>query len=66
VHDLISGLWALDTGELQIADKGHLRKKRKKATYLPTYLFLRNFEIFRSDFRKYVFGVFELLMRNND
>jgi hypothetical protein len=28
-------------------------KEEKKTTYLPTYLFLRFFEIFRSDFRKY-------------
>jgi hypothetical protein len=45
--------------------KGRQRKKRKKTTYLPTYLFLRFFEIFRSDFRKYFYGVFGLLMQRN-
>jgi hypothetical protein len=40
-------------------------KKKKKATYLPTYLFLRFFEIFRSDFRKYLYGVFGILMQRN-
>jgi hypothetical protein len=36
--------------------------KKKKRGYLPTYLFLSFFEIFRSDFRKYFYGVFGLLM----
>jgi hypothetical protein len=45
--------------------QGALKKKGGKATYLPTYLFLRFFEIFRSDFRKYVHGVFGLLMQRN-
>jgi hypothetical protein len=41
-------------------------KKKKQKTGVPTYLpFLRFFEIFRSDFRKYVFGVFGLLMQRN-
>jgi hypothetical protein len=40
-------------------------KKRKKND-VPTYLpFLRFFEIFRSDFRKYFYGVFGLLMQRN-
>jgi hypothetical protein len=42
--------------------KGRRRKKTKKRGYLPTYLFLRFFEIFRSDFRKHFYGVFGLLM----
>jgi hypothetical protein len=33
------------------------RRKRKKAMHLPTYLFLRFFEIFRSDFVFVVFGL---------
>jgi hypothetical protein len=42
------------------------KKNQKKATYLPTYLpFLRFFEIFRSDFRKYFYGVLKLLMQRN-
>jgi hypothetical protein len=41
------------------------KKKKKKATYLPTYLFLRFFEILRSDFRKYLYGVFGVLMQRN-
>jgi hypothetical protein len=48
-----------------VTGKGHQRKKRKKATYLPAYLFLRFFEIFRSDFRKCFCGVFGLLMQRN-
>jgi hypothetical protein len=40
-------------------------EEKKKATYLPTYLFLRLFEIFRSDFRNYLYGVFGLLMQRN-
>jgi hypothetical protein len=44
-------------------------KEKKKATYqwyLPTYLpFLRFFEIFRSDFQKYLYGVFGLPMQRN-
>jgi hypothetical protein len=40
--------------------------KKKKKTGVPTYLpFLRFFEIFRSDFRKYFYGVFGLLMQRN-
>jgi hypothetical protein len=38
-------------------------KKRKRRTYLPT--FLRFFAIFRSDFRKYLYGVFGFLMQRN-
>jgi hypothetical protein len=45
--------------------KGHLRGGGGGRTYLPTYLFLRFFEIFRPDFRKYFYGVFELLMQRN-
>jgi hypothetical protein len=45
--------------------QGALKKKKKKRGYLPTYLFLRFFEIFRSDFRKYFYGVFGLLMQRN-
>jgi hypothetical protein len=41
------------------------RKEEKKATCLPTYLFLIFFEIFRSDFRKYFYGVLGLLMQRN-
>jgi hypothetical protein len=45
---------------------GHVKgRQRKKKTYLPTYLFLRFFEIFRSDFTKYFYGVFGLLMLRN-
>ena len=41
-------------------------KKIDVRTYLPTYLpFLRFFEIFRSDFRKYFYGVFGLRMQRN-
>jgi hypothetical protein len=43
--------------------KGRLRKKKKKATYLPTYLFLKFLRFSGSDFRKYVCGVSGLLMR---
>jgi hypothetical protein len=40
--------------------------KKKKQTGVPTYLpFLRFFEIFRSDFRKYFYGVFGLLIKRN-
>jgi hypothetical protein len=48
--------------------QGAPKKKKKKATYLPTYLFLRFFEIFRSDFRNYFYGVVGLLilMQRND
>ena len=42
------------------------QKKKPKKTDVPTYLlFLRFFEIFRSDFRKYFYGVFGLLMQRN-
>jgi hypothetical protein len=46
--------------------QGALKKKNPKngGTYLPTF-FLRFFEIFRSDFRKYFYGVFGLLMQRN-
>jgi hypothetical protein len=45
--------------------KGRRRKKKKKSD-VPTYLpFLRFFEIFRSDLRKYFYGVFGLLMQRN-
>jgi hypothetical protein len=37
-------------------------KRKKRRTYLP---FLRFFEIFWSDFRKYFYGVFGLLMQRN-
>jgi hypothetical protein len=46
----------------QAQAQGDEKKKKKKATYLPTYLSLRFFEIFRSDFRKYFYGVFGLLL----
>jgi hypothetical protein len=47
------------------AQQGALKEEKKtRRTYLPTF-FLRFFEIFRSDFRKYVCGVFELLMQRN-
>jgi hypothetical protein len=40
--------------------------KKKKKNDVPTYLlFLRFFEIFWSDFRKYFYGVFGLLMQRN-
>ena len=40
--------------------------KEEKKSDVPTYLpFLRFFEIFRSDFRKYFYGVFGLLMQRN-
>jgi hypothetical protein len=44
--------------------KGRPRGK-KNATSLPTYLFLRFFEIFWSGFRKYFCGVLGLLMQRN-
>jgi hypothetical protein len=55
--------WGVCTAHL--ADhKG--RRRRKKKSEAPTYLpFLRFFEIFRSDFRKYLYGVFGLLMQRN-
>jgi hypothetical protein len=41
-------------------------KKKTQKTGVPTYLpFLRFFEIFRSDFRKYFYGAFGLLMQRN-
>jgi hypothetical protein len=41
-------------------------EEKKQKTGVPTYLpFLRFFEIFRSDFRKYLYGVFGLLMQRN-
>jgi hypothetical protein len=45
------------------AQEGAPKKRRKKTTYLPTYLpafscFLRSFEIFRSDFGKYFYLCF--------
>jgi hypothetical protein len=39
--------------------QGALKKKKRKEkrrTYLPTYLFLRFFEVFRSGFGKYFYG----------
>jgi hypothetical protein len=40
--------------------------KKKTKNDVPTYLpFLRFFEIFRSDLRKYFYGVFGLLMQRN-
>ena len=40
--------------------------EEKKKSDVPTYLpFLRFFEIFRSDLRKYFYGVFGLLMQRN-
>jgi hypothetical protein len=46
--------------------KGSRKKKRKRKSDVPTYLpFLRFFEIFRSGFRKYFYGVFRPLMQRN-
>jgi hypothetical protein len=59
---VLCALCLLNFGLLQGAPK---QKTNKKAAYLPTYLFLRFFEIFRSDFRKYFYGVFGLLMLRN-
>jgi hypothetical protein len=42
--------------------QGPRRAKKKEATYLPLFRF---FEIFRSDFRKYFYGVLGLLMQRN-
>jgi hypothetical protein len=41
------------------------RNKTKKTTCLPAYLFLRFFEVIRSDFRKCFYGVFGLPMQRN-
>jgi hypothetical protein len=56
-----------DHRPLAADSRGAEEKKRKKrrtchGTYLP---FLRFFEIFRSEFRKYFYGVFGLLMQRN-
>jgi hypothetical protein len=40
------------------------KSKKKRRTYLPTF-FLRFYAIFRSDFRKYFYGVFGFLMQRN-
>jgi hypothetical protein len=41
-------------------------RRRRKKNDVPTYLpFLRFFAIFRSDFRKYFYGVFEFLIQRN-
>jgi hypothetical protein len=40
------------------------KKTKNGGTYLPAF-FMRFFEIFRSDFRKYFYGVFGLLMQRN-
>jgi hypothetical protein len=46
--------------------EGGGKGRRKKKSDVPTYLpFLRFFEIFRFDFRKYFYGVFGLLMQRN-
>jgi hypothetical protein len=56
-------LLTLFTLQATRVSRGAEEKKTKNGgTYLPTYLFLRFFEIFRSDFRKYFYGVFGLLM----
>jgi hypothetical protein len=47
------------------ATNGPTRRRRKKKSDVPAYLFLRLFEIFRSDFRIYFYGVFGLLMQRN-
>jgi hypothetical protein len=39
--------------------------QEKKKSDVPTYLFLRFFDVFRSDFRKHFYGVFGLLMQRN-
>jgi hypothetical protein len=45
---------------------GKGRRRKKKKSDVPTYLpFLRFFEIFRSDLRKYFYSVFGLLMQRN-
>jgi hypothetical protein len=57
-----AGRWSLSA---MVAHQGAPKKNPKK-TGVPTYLpFLRFFEIFRSDFRKYFNGVFGLLMQGN-
>jgi hypothetical protein len=44
--------------------QGAPKKEKKKKRDVPTYIpFLRFFKIFRSDFRKYCYGVFGLLMQ---
>jgi hypothetical protein len=48
-------------GTASIRTRGDEGKKSDVPTYL---LFLRFFEIFRSGFRKYFYGVFGLLQRN--
>jgi hypothetical protein len=40
-------------------------ENKKKKSDVPTYLFLRFFEVFGSDFRKYFNGVFGLPMQRN-
>jgi hypothetical protein len=49
----------------QGAPKKKRRRKSDVPTYLPPTFFLRFFEIFRSDFRKYLYGVFGVLMQRN-
>jgi hypothetical protein len=50
-------------GNSKTPSKGRRRKKKSDApTYLPVLIF---FDIFWSDFRKYLYGVFGLLMQRN-
>jgi hypothetical protein len=51
---------------MQVMQGAEGRRRRGKKSDVPTYLlFLRFFAIFRSDFRKYFYGVFGLLMQRN-
>jgi hypothetical protein len=53
-----------DQWDVGLAAKG--RQREGKKSDVPTYLlFLRFFEVFRSDFRKYFYGVFRLLVQRN-
>jgi hypothetical protein len=73
---LALGLWteegretksAMAMAQAQGAPKKEKKRRKKRRTYLyaPTYLFLRFFEIFRADFRKYFYGAFGLLKQRN-
>jgi hypothetical protein len=55
----------LKSGRLVAPGQGAPKKKKEKSD-VPTYLpFLRFFELLRSDFRKYFYGVFGILMQRN-
>jgi hypothetical protein len=59
------GTWHMAHGTHQYCESRGVQEKKRK-TGVPTYyLFLRFFEIFRSGFRKYFYGVFGLLMQRN-